>query len=95
MASFLESFNITTNEKSMRKIMLAVAVLGAMSFASCKKDYTCECKKVYTGSSSSTTVNDGTYTFNDSRPRAEKKCDDEEMTGSDILGSYSRECQIK
>jgi len=78
----------------MRKVMLAVAVLGAMSFASCKKDYTCDCKKVYTGGSSSTTVNDGSYTFKDNRARAEKKCDDLETTGSDILGSYSRECQI-
>lgn len=77
------------------RILLAIVAVSAMSFASCKKEYVCECSKIYTGSTASATVDDGTYTFKDSRPRAEDKCNDLESTGSDVVGSYTRECQIK
>ncbi|HLP11560.1 MAG TPA: hypothetical protein VK177_06465 [Flavobacteriales bacterium] len=78
----------------MKKLILAVAVLGAISFTSCKKEYTCKCQKIYSGSSGSTTFDDGTYTFKDSRPRAEDRCNELEKSGSDLGGSYTRECQV-
>lgn len=80
----------------MKRAILAVAVLSAFSLASCKKEYTCECRKVRTDSDGNTsTESDGTYTFKDSRPRAETRCNDQEGSGSDILGDYTRECQIQ
>ena len=79
----------------MKRFILPILAVTAIGFASCKKEYVCDCKKIYTGSSSSATVDDGTYTFKDSRARAEDKCNDEETSGSDLGGSYSRECSIR
>jgi hypothetical protein len=80
----------------MKRAVLAVAVLSVFSLASCKKDYTCNCQKIHTdpdGSSSSSS--DGSYTFRDSKPRAETRCNDQEGSGSDLGGDYTRECQIQ
>ncbi|MES2592643.1 MAG: hypothetical protein V4608_12230 [Bacteroidota bacterium] len=80
----------------MKNIVLAVVVaMGLTTMVSCKKDYNCECQKIYTGTGGSTTVNDGIYTYKDSRTRAEDRCNAEEKTGTDLGGDYSRECQIK
>jgi hypothetical protein len=79
----------------MKKLLLISLLIGAaVSATSCKKEYTCSCQKIYTGSSGSTSIDDGVYTYKDSRTRAEDRCDDEETTGSDLGGDYSRECQI-
>lgn len=79
----------------MKKMIIAIMAIGALSLASCKKEYVCECQKTYTGSSGSVTVDDGNYTFKDTQARAETKCNDQESTGSDIGGSYSRECSLR
>jgi hypothetical protein len=44
----------------MKKLLLLVAVVGAMSATSCKKDYTCTCTVSIGGytSSASTTIHD-------------------------------------
>lgn len=76
-------------------VIAVVFALGASTMVSCKKDYTCKCQKIYTGSSSSTTVDDGVYTYDDTRKRAEDKCNSQETTGSDLGGNYSRECNIQ
>ena len=79
----------------MKRAILALTVISAFTLVSCKKEYTCTCKKIYTDSGgNSTTVSDGTYTFKDSQPRAETKCNDLESSGSDIGGEYTRECAI-
>ena len=79
----------------MKKAILALVVLSAFTLVSCKKEYTCACKKIYTDADGSTTTeSDGTYTFKDTRPRAETKCNEQEGSGTDIFGDYSRECQI-
>ena len=79
----------------MKKAILALVVLSAFTLGSCKKEYTCSCKKIYTDADGSTTTeSDGTYTFKDTRPRAETKCNEQEGSGTDIFGDYSRECQI-
>ena len=62
---------------------------------SCKKDYTCQCSKVYVTSTGSTTVNDGSYIFKDNKVQAEDECNAQESTGTDIRGDYSRQCDIK
>jgi hypothetical protein len=80
-----------------RRILLAVVVaLGATTtMVSCKKDYTCACSKTYTKSGGSATIDDGVYTYKDSRVKAEKRCNDQEGQGSDLGGEYTRDCQIK
>ena len=80
----------------MKRALLTLAVLSAVMLASCKKDYMCVCRKIYTNDGGGTISNpDGTYTFKDSRTRAESKCNDEEDTGSDIYGDWTRECNIQ
>lgn len=79
----------------MKKVFLAFVVVSTLALASCKKDYTCECKKIHTDDNgNSITSSDGSYTFKDTRVRAEDKCNDLEGSGTDILGDYTKECQI-
>lgn len=79
----------------MKKIAIAIIAVFTLSLASCKKEYTCECSKTRTNGSTTLTTEDGKYTFNDTRTRAESRCNDEEETGSDIAGNYTRDCEIK
>jgi len=80
----------------MKRALLTLAVLSTVALTSCKKDYTCSCRKMYTNDEGGTITNpDGTYTFNDSRSRAESKCNDQETTGSDVMGNWTRECEIQ
>ncbi len=69
----------------MKKILLIAAVAG-LTFASCKKDYTCECKftGVITGSASETFTNM-------KKKDAEKKCDE----GDESVNGQTVECSIK
>lgn len=77
-------------------IVLTAFVVLVCVTTSCKKDYVCECKRTYTGSSSTTTTDDGSYTFKDSKVRARERCNKQEGTGSTpILGDYTRDCEIK
>jgi hypothetical protein len=79
----------------MKKLIIAATVLLSMSFVACKKDYRCECSKTRTGGTSTLTTDDGSYTFKDTRTRAESRCNDQEGSGSDAFGDYTRDCQIK
>ncbi len=76
-------------------LVMGLAIVATTMF-SCKKEYTCECQKIYTDSDGSTrTVNDGSYIFKDNEARADDKCNDLETTGNDVIGGdYSRECHI-
>lgn len=79
----------------MKKLMILVAALGlGATMASCKKDYTCKCTKTYTGSSTVVTSDDGQYTYKETKPKAIERCDGNDKTGSDIGGSYTRNCDI-
>lgn len=78
-----------------KSAIIALLAISLTAMTSCKKEYYCECKKVYTGSSSSSSYDDDVYTFNDTRTRAQSRCNDEEKTGTDLGGSYSRECEIR
>ena len=79
----------------MKKSIIAAIALLTLGFASCKKEYKCECEKTRTGSSTTVTTDDGNYTFKDTRARAESRCNDQEGTGTDGLGSYTRDCEIR
>jgi hypothetical protein len=90
---------ILNNKKT--RIMKRSALIGVLlaiastTMVSCKKEYYCDCKKIYTGSNSYSSYDDDVYVFRDTRTRAESRCNDEEKTGSDLGGSYSRECEIR
>ena len=79
----------------MKNLAITTIAFIALSLASCKKDYTCVCNKVRTSNGNTLSTHDQDYTFKDSRARAESRCNDQETTGSDVYGDYSRECDIK
>jgi polyisoprenoid-binding protein YceI len=79
----------------MKKItLLAVAAL-AMTFASCKKDYTCECKVTSTASGTNVTSTTSGATGKMKKADAEAKCNEGDSNTS-ILGiTVTSECSIK
>lgn len=70
----------------MKKITLLAAVIIAASFASCKKDYTCECTTSGNGSSITTTS-----TVNGKKKDVKTACEN----GSSTFGSVTTVCSIK
>ncbi|MES2512583.1 MAG: hypothetical protein V4580_00510 [Bacteroidota bacterium] len=79
----------------MKKLVIAIVALFTISLVSCKKNYECECEITRTSGSTSTTSDDGNYTFKDTRARAESRCNEQEDSGEDFFGPYTRDCQIK
>lgn len=84
----------------MKASFLALAAVAALTFTSCKKDYTCTCNRITKttntdGSTTTTQSQESQYVFKDSEARAATKCNDKETTGTDALGrDYSIECDI-
>lgn len=80
--------------KKLIVLVAAIALSGAMT--SCKKDYVCKCTRTYTHSDGSTeTKPDGQYTYKDTKTRAIDRCNQQEGNGSDLSGSYTRNCDIE
>jgi hypothetical protein len=80
----------------MKKLILFISVVTLGSaVVSCKKDYKCKCTKTYTTSSSTYSEDDGNYTYKDTKAKATIKCDDNDNTGSDLAGDYTRNCEIQ
>ena len=80
----------------MKKVIQLTATLAlVLMFASCKKDYVCECTKTYTGGSTTVTTDDGNYTYKENKAKAIEKCDANDKTGSDLGGNYTRNCDIR
>lgn len=76
-------------------VIVAVLLFSATSMVSCKKDHTCKCEKTYTSGSGSSTQNYSVYTYDDTRKRAEDRCNANSETGSDLGGNYSVNCSIQ
>lgn len=81
----------------MKKTILLAVVLVSIStsITSCKKDYVCKCSKTYTSGSGSTTIDYSTYTYKDTRTKAQSRCDANADSGTDLFGNYSINCDIK
>lgn len=79
----------------MKKLVIATVALFTLSLVSCKKNYDCKCSITRTSGTSTTTSDDGHYTFKDSRTRAESRCNEQETSGEDFFGPYTRDCQIQ
>jgi hypothetical protein len=76
-------------------LVAGALLLASTSMISCKKSYTCRCSKTYTTSSGSTTQsNYAIYTYDDTRNRAEDRCNTNTSTGTDLGGDYSINCKI-
>ncbi len=68
------------------KKFIAIAALGVLTLASCKKDYTCECTSTVFGiSASSSTV------ITDTKKKAEEAC----TAGSASANGATTTCKIK
>lgn len=74
----------------MKKITLAIAVLGILSLASCKKDYTCEC--TISGSGLSATVSQN---INETKKKAKEKCEAENYSETIDGETTTATCKIK
>jgi hypothetical protein len=73
----------------MKKVFLTIAVAG-LAMASCKKDYTCECKTTTAGVSAT-----ASSTINDTKKNATEACDKGDASTT-VLGVTSTvECSIK
>ncbi len=73
----------------MKKIApIAALALLAVSFTSCKKDYTCECKSTYNGV---TTTTSGSSTGKMKKSDAEAACNKGDYT----LNGITVDCNIK
>jgi hypothetical protein len=70
----------------MKKGMLLVAAVVAVTFASCKKEWTCEC--TYSDSS-------GTHTISGTTKKESKKDAKDECNGTATAGGTSWSCSIK
>lgn len=80
----------------MKTIVLGVFIaFGATTMVSCKKEYNCKCEKTWVGNNGSITKDDGVYQYNATKVKAVKLCNDREETGTDILGSWTRNCEIE
>lgn len=60
---------LTLKTKNMKKITLLAVALVAISFASCKKDYTCECTSTVLGLSATAST-----TIHDTKSKAKDAC---------------------
>ena len=79
-----------------KSILFACALLFVgTSMVSCKKDYTCKCSKTYTSGSGTSTSNHSVFTYDDTRKRAEDRCNENSSTGSDLGGNYTVNCDIQ
>jgi len=77
------------------KLVLVGLAIVATTMFSCKKDYNCKCSKTYNNVLGTQTYDDGNYVYKDNRVKAEDRCNKEESTGSDIMGDYTRTCDIQ
>ena len=60
----------------MKKALLIISILGLISLASCKKEYTCKCTTSYTGTNSENIESFSSVTI------SETKCADLESTAT-------------
>jgi len=73
----------------MKKVLIAVVVLGALTLSSCKKDYTCTCSYTDTSGSGVVLPNQST-TINGKKKDVETACE----AGSSTFGGLTTTCVI-
>ena len=77
-------------------IIIGTLAIAILALSSCKKDYTCECKKTYTNTDGTTTTSSHSiFTYKENRKTADDRCAKNESTGTDLGGRYTINCDIK
>jgi hypothetical protein len=71
----------------MKKLTLSLVAIAALSFASCKKNYTCECTYKISGIPDTKQ----SFTFKNTKSKAKTSCDALSISA----GSSSTSCVIK
>jgi hypothetical protein len=67
----------------MKKLFpLALIAVAAMTFTSCKKDYTCKCTYNLAGVNTEA----GSFTIHDTKSNAKSNCDGKSATYSTLVG---------
>lgn len=79
----------------MSRISLFALLTSIMALASCRKDFTCTCSKIYKNTTGSNVRDYSVKTYRDSRSGAEAKCKEHVNSGSDDTGNYTMNCQIE
>lgn len=77
-------------KNNMKKLSTILAVIAVVSLASCKKDYTCECK-----STPSDSFYDYSTTFHAKKADAKTACDVLDYTTSNGTSTVTVNCEIK
>jgi hypothetical protein len=75
----------------MKTIFLTAAAIAALSLASCKKDYTCECTTTSPAGTSTSSEKTGKMKLSD----AKSKCNEGDKTYTVLGETYETECSIK
>ncbi len=64
----------------MKKVILSLVVVAALSTASCKKNYTCTCTVTIPGLANETV----SYTIDDTKSKAKTACTAEQTTATSV-----------
>ena len=80
---------------NMKKVFLIGGALLSISLASCRKDYVCRCNKTYTSGTGTNIDNYALYPYNDTKRKAEDRCNTNNLNSSDFDGGYSIDCEIE
>jgi len=89
--SLLTTFPLIKIKIFMKKLLTILALsVFVMAFASCKKEYSCECTTTTAGQSASATA-----TIKDTKKNATDKCDEGDRTTNVGGVTSTTECEIK
>ena len=72
-----------------------VALLVVMTMSSCKKEYSCECTKIYRNGNNSVLTKESVRVYKDNKKRATERCSKNESSGTYLGATYSVNCAIK
>lgn len=73
----------------MKKILI-LSAFGLICLSSCKKNYTCSC-----ATSTAGILSTETFTINDTKKKAESKCDEGDASTSTFGITTTVECSLK
>ncbi len=76
----------------MKKVILSLVVVAALSTVSCKKNYTCQCTTTYSGVFAGTPNTVTNTTIDNTKSKAKTACDG---LSSTVAGASSTTCAIQ
>lgn len=73
----------------MKKVILPIAAIALLSFASCKKDHTCSCTSVTSDGTNSTTTTQDITIIDAKKGDAKKRCIDSKDVNTSTFGGVT------